>query len=36
MPIQGEIVCTDKAGSEYGVWGVYTKYKKYKECLHLA
>ena len=26
-PIQGEVVCTDKAGNEYGVWGVYAKYK---------
>ena len=24
--IQGEIVCTDKAGIGYGVWGVYAKY----------
>ena len=27
--IQGEIVCTDKAGNEYVVWGVYAK------CLNL-
>ena len=33
--IQGEIVCADKAHSEYGIWGVYVKKNHIRNVLIL-